>query len=218
MVPKKGDVLKKHLLLANSHDGSLLFTAMFTATRVVCMNTLRQALAGTRRMKQEDAAAQGIVRIRHDGSAERRVEEAKKILGLSLTTFDDMEALFAAMAKKMLKPKEFVRLIDDIAPLPELNMDKAPPKDSPEATAFEKECEAVKKERAAILELAHSGRGQDGSESVWAAYSGATEFYQYHDWGVASAPVDKRLDRLWFGAVGERSDNAYRVCAGAVSK
>ncbi len=40
-----GDKVGGYLLLANSHDGSLAFTAQFTSIRVVCWNTLSSALS-----------------------------------------------------------------------------------------------------------------------------------------------------------------------------
>lgn len=85
------DVTEKFLLLSNSHDGSGAVEILFTPIRVVCQNTLNQALSGTKNK----------FKIRHTINMGGRVEDARAALGFANKHFD----IFETVAKKMSATK-----------------------------------------------------------------------------------------------------------------
>lgn len=75
-----GDKVDGYLLLANSHDGSLCFNAMFTSVRVVCWNTLSAALWEDKKGKKYPA----MFRMKHSKKFTPAVAtDAKEKLGLA---------------------------------------------------------------------------------------------------------------------------------------
>ena len=82
------DKVKQYLALSNSHDGSMEGNAFLTNVRVVCANTLAQALG----------AARDIFRIRHTSSVEERVEEAVRTLRLAYDYSKDFGKLAETLA------------------------------------------------------------------------------------------------------------------------
>jgi len=81
------DTTKTYLVVTTSHDGSASIQAMITPVRVVCQNTLNMALKGSKQS----------FKIRHTATAQGRVEEARRVLGL---TFEHMER-FEDMAQEL---------------------------------------------------------------------------------------------------------------------
>jgi phage/plasmid-like protein (TIGR03299 family) len=67
------DVTNVYVVLTMSHDGSGSVKAMLTPIRVVCANTLRMAIG----------EAHNTVNIRHTKSADIRLSEASKLLGIT---------------------------------------------------------------------------------------------------------------------------------------
>lgn len=186
-VGKKGrDETMPYLLLHNAHDGSAALRVLFTAVRVVCQNTLNEALSD-----------RSGVAIRHTGDVTTKVTQAQEVLGLARSYFDDLAAQFTALAghkltdaqrhayfKAVMRPTKGDDATDDDGRRWPTTLDK-------------------------LDELAESGRGQADYPEIrgtaWAAYNAVTEYQDYHgsaktegrtDAGRASA----RLDGIWFGA------------------
>ncbi len=67
-----GDEIECYVLLFNSHDGSGSILAVITPVRVVCNNTLMMALSN----------CTNRVRIMHTKSAESRLKEAGRLMGI----------------------------------------------------------------------------------------------------------------------------------------
>jgi phage/plasmid-like protein (TIGR03299 family) len=65
-----GDIHNHYLLFATSHDGSLAATCKLTSVRVVCNNTLNQAM----RLNGE------FTKIKHTTNAENKLNAAKKLI------------------------------------------------------------------------------------------------------------------------------------------
>lgn len=98
-----------YLLVHTSHDGSTAVQANITPVRVVCQNTLNMAL---RDSKQS-------FKIRHTATVEGRIDEARRVLGL---TFDHMDS-FESMAKELFETaitnEQFTKLVTSIYEKPE---------------------------------------------------------------------------------------------------
>jgi phage/plasmid-like protein (TIGR03299 family) len=83
------DKTTTYLLVHTSHDGSTAVQANITPVRVVCQNTLNMAIKGSKQS----------FKIRHTATVGGRIEEARRVLGL---TFDHMDN-FELMAKKLFE-------------------------------------------------------------------------------------------------------------------
>lgn len=103
------DKTTTYLLVHTSHDGSTAVQANITPVRVVCQNTLNMALRGSKQS----------FKIRHTATVNGRIDEARRVLGL---TFDHMDK-FEEMAKQMFETEitndMFTKLVKDLYPEPE---------------------------------------------------------------------------------------------------
>ncbi|HYC30491.1 MAG TPA: DUF932 domain-containing protein [Chitinophagaceae bacterium] len=95
------DLIEKYLFLTTSHDGFGSITAAFTPIRIVCNNTLNQAM-------QNHSNA---VKIRHTTNAQDRLKEAHKVLGISNKLSAELEQLFNHWAKVRISDREVKKLI-----------------------------------------------------------------------------------------------------------
>jgi len=97
----KDDLIEKYLFLTTSHDGYESITAAFTPTRVVCANTLGAALRN----------CSNKIKIRHTASAEDRLKEAHKVMGISNMLATQLEGIFNQWAKVRITDGEVKKLI-----------------------------------------------------------------------------------------------------------
>jgi phage/plasmid-like protein (TIGR03299 family) len=100
------DVSKLFLLFANSHDGSLAQTALLTATRVVCNNTLSAALAG----------GQTQFKVRHTKNAAVKLQEAARVLGLVGERITAMNERVNALSKAKFSESAMKELAEVLFP------------------------------------------------------------------------------------------------------
>lgn len=82
-----GNPIEQNVVIYNSHNGTKSLTAMFTPIRVVCENTLNFAIR----------SANNKVTIRHSGDVKVKLEEAHRILGLSMDYFKKIQPIFNNM-------------------------------------------------------------------------------------------------------------------------
>lgn len=169
------DIIKKYLLLTNSHDGSSLVRCKLTPVRVVCSNTLSVALSGS----EEE------VRIRHTPSARENLTEAHKLLGLSNQLYEQLDYIWNRMALKGVTDKQLREYVENLVP------------DNEEAESPTR----TENIRKAILDLHESGAGAGMARgTLWGAYNAVSE---YTDHVQHASNPDKRLKSAWFGS-GER--------------
>lgn len=100
----KSDDIEKYLLLTMSHDGSGAIQAMFSPVRVVCNNTLNQALRG----------AQHKVRIMHTTNAVDNLKKAHEVLEISNMLSNELGRLFNTMAKTKINDKQLKAYIEQV--------------------------------------------------------------------------------------------------------
>lgn len=103
--PVKDDVVQPYLLLANSHDGSLMVHIKFTPIRVVCQNTLAMALV------EKDGRR---VAIRHDRALRRNLDDAAALLGLVTSTVQKTQSAWKRMAERGLAEAEALRYFQSV--------------------------------------------------------------------------------------------------------
>lgn len=97
----KDDLIEKYLFLTTSHDGYGSITAAFTPIRIVCANTLGAALRN----------CSNSIKIRHTQSAQERLKDAHKVMGISNLLSTQLEAIFNQWAKVRITDNKVKKLI-----------------------------------------------------------------------------------------------------------
>lgn len=95
------DIIDKYLVFTKGHDGTTPITALFTPTRVVCANTLAVALGN---------GSHKVV-IRHTKSAQARINEAAKLMGLVNKAADNTADVIQAMVKVPFNDEQLAEYI-----------------------------------------------------------------------------------------------------------
>lgn len=174
----KDEHIEKYLCLTNSHDGKTSVSVFFTPIRVVCQNTLSLAM--------KDRAEN--VNLRHSGNMELKVQEAQRILGISLKKFDDIEQLGNALASRQVNVATAERYFSNVLGI----------------TSEEKEGQSrLLNQRGYLLDLFDNGKGARNPSvrhTLWTAYNAVTEYVD-HFRTVRGGEHDrsKRLETIWFG-------------------
>ncbi|MGN6398712.1 MAG: DUF932 domain-containing protein [Mucilaginibacter sp.] len=97
----RNDLIEKYLFLTTSHDGFGSITAAFTPTRVCCNNTLNAALRNMTNW----------VKIRHTQSAQEKLKQAHKVMGITNTLTNQLNDIFNRWANVRITDKEVLRLV-----------------------------------------------------------------------------------------------------------
>lgn len=95
------DLIEKYLFLTTSHDGYGSITAAFTPVRIVCNNTLHAALGNMT----------NSVKIRHTQSAQERLTQAHKVMGITSTMSDQLNGIFNRWAHIRITDKQVLKLV-----------------------------------------------------------------------------------------------------------
>jgi len=103
------DAVKTYLLVTTSHDGTVGVQAATTPVRVVCQNTLNYALRG---IKQS-------FKMRHTGTIDGRIAQAREALSLSYRHADAFEAEANALYQTAISNSEFYKIVTNLYPKPE---------------------------------------------------------------------------------------------------
>jgi phage/plasmid-like protein (TIGR03299 family) len=101
------DVVKPYFMAVNSHDGSGSFYVVVTPLRPVCANTVRWGLQG----------ATAKWSAQHTSGAMKRMEEARRTLGLTIDYYKKFEQDATRMIQTPMSDREFDRLIESFYPL-----------------------------------------------------------------------------------------------------
>lgn len=171
----KEDVVEKFVLLTNSHDGSSPTIAKLTPIRVVCNNTLSAAL--------KDAEQE--VRIRHTATAEEKLREAHKILGLTNHLYSQLSDIFNLFANKKVTDKEAKKFFEELMPNN---------KDAKHNTRKENI-------REKFFELYDSGIGSELHRgTVWGLYNAVTEYVDHEKYSNKQMKHEdfNKLEKIWF--------------------
>lgn len=98
-----------YLLVHTAHDGSSSVSASITPVRVVCQNTLNMALNGTKQS----------FKVRHTAGTGNRVDEARRVLGLTFAHMDSFETLARQLFETPATAKDVFDLFTAVYPKPE---------------------------------------------------------------------------------------------------
>jgi phage/plasmid-like protein (TIGR03299 family) len=181
------DVVEKFMLLMNSHDGSSALRMFLTPVRVVCQNTLNQALA---RGKGEGIA------IRHSGDIDHKVTEAQRVLGIAIATYNRFEAEANAMASIDMTIKDVESYFDSICFKTE--------KDKESSTRQNK-----KEDLRVLFENGAGNNIKSIKHTLWAAYNAVTDFNCHRTIRNEEDDPTARLRSIWYGASANMNIEAY---------
>ncbi|NBW11612.1 MAG: DUF945 domain-containing protein [Caulobacteraceae bacterium] len=98
-----------YLLVHTSHDGSTAVSASITPVRVVCQNTLNVALKNTKQS----------FKIRHTATVGGRIDEARRVLGLTYDHLDNFETVARELFETSMTDAQFNEIVKAIYPEPE---------------------------------------------------------------------------------------------------
>lgn len=185
-----GEQVEKYLLLMNGHDGKMALKMFFTPIRVVCRNTLRNALEGS------DAADRFYAR--HTAGVDTKVESAREILKIAKKFYDKFGEQAQYLATKKFTDKELPLLLA-AAFKPDIKM---LPAADPKMYSLPDFSVRTKGELDKVRVLIHSGTGQDNpkiQDTAWQAYNGIVEYVDYGKQYGGSNPENLRLQNVWGG-------------------
>lgn len=159
-------------LVTNSHDGHRGVLLMDTDVRVVCWNTLGQALRGRKEGRN--------LRIPHRRTVEARLTKAAMDLWAGIVERRvSLARQYQALRRRQLNEALFRRLVLDVAlPLPEAKVDSPMARKMAETRIVD-----VTDRRRKLRALWEHGLGHTGDGSAWEAYNAVTEATD-HDRGI----------------------------------
>ena len=181
-----GDLIKKNLLISNSHDGSLAVRVGFTPIRVVCNNTLTLA--------HSDAGSQ-LVRIRHSSKVLENLQDLQEVVNAIDAKFEATAEQYKHLAGRQINKTDLEKYINIVFELRDgTNRDQV----------------RAKKMQETIIRLFETGSGQDmksAKGTYWGAYNAVTE-YLTHEAGKSD---EGRLYSNWFSQNSRKNEFAFET-------
>jgi phage/plasmid-like protein (TIGR03299 family) len=189
------DYIEKYLFLTTSHDGSGSITAAFTPIRIVCQNTLNAALRNS----------SNTIKIRHTASAEDRLKEAHKVMGISSKLADELDGIFNQWAKIRITDKEVMQLIKQ-AMCPSKEVFKSLKDGAEMSTVLKNICE-----NAFIYAMNSPTQQTETTKgTLFGAYNAVTGYFQ----NVKEFKDDEaKVESVLFGTGLMRTQAAFDLCS-----
>lgn len=206
----RGDEIRQNLVGATSHDGTVAFQVLFSPVRVVCANTLAQALGR--------ASADTVRRIRHTRNAGALIARLPEIIDVQRGSFTAGIDELKAMAAVSCTDQQFADYVAGV--FAEQMRGTVNDKRGDEGTARPRTVRDLSAWET--LERKWSGALVGGDlpgvrGTMWGAYNAVTEFLS-HDAGRSRDPIESarvRLESLWFGKGAEMTDRAHTLALAA---
>lgn len=188
-----GDTHSNHIVLLNAHDGSAAFKAMVWSLRHACSNQVSAAVRGA---KQQWS-------IRHVGTLDSRIEEAREALTLTVNYIEEFKTIAERLAVIDFEVSEAEDLLKVVIP---------------DATS-ERGQVTIDSQRAAVKEnwLRSETIPEDWRKTRWGFYNGLTEWAEH----VRTLRSDRRgnsnerrfLSNVDQGPVAQLRERAFRSLA-----
>jgi phage/plasmid-like protein (TIGR03299 family) len=190
------DLIEKYLFLTTSHDGSGSITAAFTPVRIVCNNTLNAALSNMA----------NCIKIRHTQSAQGKLKQAHKVMGISNSLSDELSQIFNQWAKVRITDKQVLNLIQQaMSPSKEVLQNVMDGKEDEYSSYFKNVCSDV-------CEYAFSSHTQQTSTTkgtLFGAYNAITGYFQ----NVKEFKNEEsKLKSIQFGTGLNKTHSAFKLC------
>lgn len=179
-----GNELARGILLTNSHDGSAAVSMQLMAVNRVCFNTM------VRNFKS------GGFRVVHTGDLDRRLSEARSVLGIQNQYFEDMAEGVESMAEQsMVESERFLQTLFGV----KLDAEDVGTR--------------VKNQMDVVQDLFYHGIGNKGL-TKWDMYNAVTEYVDHHrgpSSGDQLVRSDRRLNSAWFGSGAVMKEKAWEM-------
>jgi phage/plasmid-like protein (TIGR03299 family) len=215
IVPRSDDVVRKFVLLSNSHDGSLAIKVGFTPIRVVCANTLAMA---------HDSRKSNLLRIRHTKNSVDALEAVRDAMNLVNQAFEAtadqyrflaskgvVEADLKAYVNRVFAPN---RVAENAAAKRKTGLVLATAPVVHEAEFIEDDVlgadELKSRVYPRVRQLFENGRGNalpGVAGTFWGAYNAIAEYLAYE----RGSDAGKRLNESWLGSGAALNARALRV-------
>jgi phage/plasmid-like protein (TIGR03299 family) len=188
----RGEKVEKYIMLTNSHDGSSTIIAGFTPIRVVCNNTLTAAL------KNID----NKVSISHTASAESRLREASRVMGIASRYMDEVNMAFEDMTTRRLSDLELKHYIETV-------MKSATKEDESDKEASTRMKNLV--DQVYSFTITHPTQTTEAAyRTLWGAYNGISGFYNFiKDYKSA----DQKMKDMNYGYANDKISKAFDLAA-----
>jgi phage/plasmid-like protein (TIGR03299 family) len=177
------DVVRKFIMLSNSHDGSTAIRVGFTPVRIVCANTLKAA---------HNSDVSRLLRIRHTRNAQSALMDIQNAVDLINQEFSATAELYRSMASKQINKNDLKAYVKVVLG---------------HTMADDQLSTRAKNQIDRVISLFEYGRGNNlpgVKGTVWAAYNAVTEYLTHE----ATSDADKRYSSLWFGQNSARNELA----------
>ena len=182
------DKVKGYLLVSSPHEQGKSFRIMFTAVRVVCNNTLTQALRQT-----------GGFRLIHRAKFDdEMISKAKLVLGIANEQFEQFADTAERLSKKKVSQKKSIEYLGKV-----FGLENAP--------ADEVLAHRSKPLQYAIQALQHSPGAllPSAQGTMWGALN-AVSYVTDH---LLGRSTDTRLTKAWFGKTAELKRRALELAS-----
>lgn len=188
----KDDVVKKYVLLSNSHDGKASVTAKITPIRVVCQNTLSYALR-----KKTHSGDQ--VRVRHTKNVAEKTKAASMMLKTVNEEYDKLSKVWSAMASIKMPPEKNIEYVQTVFP-------------NPESVKNPYKTLAKRAEIHQLMSDSSLGGTLDGAHgTLWGAYNAVTAHADHFVSKRKDSSPSSHLDSAWFGSKNNDKIRAFSV-------
>ena len=184
----RGEKVEKYIMLTNSHDGTSTIIAGFTPIRVVCNNTLTAAL------KNLD----NKVSISHTASAESRLKEASRVMGIASKYMDEVNMTFESMTTRKLSDLEMKYFIEAVMK----NGIKEDKSDKEASTRMKNLVDQVYS-----FAITHPTQTTEAAyRTLWGAYNGISGYYNFlKDYRNA----DQKMKDMNYGYANDKISKAF---------
>jgi phage/plasmid-like protein (TIGR03299 family) len=184
----RGERVEKYIMLTNSHDGTSTIIAGFTPIRVVCNNTLTAAL------KKLD----NKVSISHTASAESRLKEASRVMGIASKYMDEVNMTFESMTTRKLSDLEMKYFIETVMK----NSIKEDKSDKEASTRMKNLVDQVYS-----FAITHPTQTTEAAyRTLWGAYNGISGYYNFlKDYKNA----DQKMKDMNYGYANDKIAKAF---------
>jgi phage/plasmid-like protein (TIGR03299 family) len=192
----RNDCIERYLFMTTSHDGLGSIQIAFTPIRVVCRNTLNAALANQ----------VNCIKIRHTASATDKLKEAHKMMGISNSLSEELEAIYNRWSRVRITDREVKKLIQlAMAPSKEVLANVQKGADDELSTHFNNMVDDVFQ----YAMISPTQQEETTKGTLFGAYNAVTGYFQ----NVRNFKTDEaKLKSIIYGTGLQRSQSAFDLC------
>jgi phage/plasmid-like protein (TIGR03299 family) len=192
----RNDCVEKYLFLSTSHDGLGSIQIAFTPIRIVCANTLNAAMRNHT----------NCIKIRHTASANDKLKEAHKMMGITNSLADELEAIYNRWSRVRITDREVKRLIQlAMAPSKEVLANVRNGADDELSSHFNNMVDNVFQ----YAMISPTQQEDTAKGTVFGAYNAVTGYFQ----NVRNFKSDEaKFKSIMYGTGLQRSQSAFDLC------